>query len=163
MPQTPARFLNYSINVTLTLAWIANFAALVITADAQETKPAGKPAFPASLPGRGLAQHDFLYAGEAKTRDVYIVRGGQVVWSYHDPAGRGEISDADRLSNGNILFAHQFGVTLISPDKEVLWHHDAPTQCETHTVQPIGTNHIIFIQTSSTACKSRCAWRTGTH
>ncbi len=109
-----------------------------------------KPAFPTELPGKGLAQHDFLYAGEAKTRDIYIVRQGTVIWSYHDPAGRGEISDAVRLSNGNILFAHQFGVTLINPDLKVLWHYDAPSQCETHTAQPIGTNHVIFIQNGPT-------------
>ena len=126
---------------TLVLAAAFNDARV----QAQETQPV-KSAFPTVLPGRGLAQHDFLYAGEAKTRDIYIVRGGQVVWSYHDPSGRGEMSDAVRLSNRNILFAHQFGITLISPDKQVLWNYDAPPQCETHTAQPIGTNHVIFIQ-----------------
>lgn len=105
-----------------------------------------KPPFPAELPGKGLAQHDFFYAGEAKTRDMYFVRAGRVAWSYHDATGKGEISDAILLSNGNILFAHQFGVTLIAPDKKLLWNYDAPPQCEIHTAQPIGTNHIIFIQ-----------------
>jgi hypothetical protein len=100
----------------------------------------------AVLPGNGLAQHDFFYAGEAKTRDMFIVRGGKVVWSYHDDAGKGEISDAQLLSNGNVLFAHQFGVTLIAPDKTVLWNYDAPLKCEIHTAQMIGTNHVIFIQ-----------------
>lgn len=100
----------------------------------------------AVLPGNGLAQHDFFYAGEAKTRDMYIVRGGKVVWSYNDTAGRGEISDAQLLSNGNVLFAHQFAVTLISPDKKVLWNHDASPKSEIHTAQMIGTNHVIFIQ-----------------
>jgi hypothetical protein len=66
---------------------------------------------PADLPGKGLAQHDFFYAGEAKTRDMYLVRAGKVAWAYHDPAGKGEISDAVLLSNGNILFTHQFGVS----------------------------------------------------
>jgi outer membrane protein assembly factor BamB len=113
---------------------------------AADPEPPAKPAFPAVLPGRGLAQHDFLYAGEAKTRDIFLVKGGKVVWAYNDAAGKGEISDAVRLSNGNILFAHQFGVTLINPDKKVLWHYDAPPQCETHTAQPIGTHHVIFIQ-----------------
>ena len=112
----------------------------------QETEPAAKPIAPAVLPGKGLAQHDFFYAGEARTRDMYIVRAGQVAWSYNDPTGKGEISDAVLLSNGNILFAHQFGVTLITPDKKVLWNYDAPTNCEIHTAQPIGTNHVIFIQ-----------------
>ena len=36
--------------------------------------PADKPASPAVLPGKGLMQHDFLYAGEAKTQNIYIVR-----------------------------------------------------------------------------------------
>ena len=112
----------------------------------QETKPANKPIVPAVLPGKGLAQHDFFYAGEARTRDMYIVRAGQVAWSYNNSAGKGEISDAVLLSNSNILFAHQFGVTLIAPDKKVLWNYNAPTNCEIHTAQPIGTNHVIFIQ-----------------
>jgi outer membrane protein assembly factor BamB len=101
---------------------------------------------PAVLPGKGLAQHDFLYAGEARTRDMYLVRHGSVVWSYHESTNRGEISDAVRLSNGNILFAHQFGVTLMTPAKTVLWNYDAPPECEIHTAQPIGTNRVIFIQ-----------------
>ena len=108
--------------------------------------PAGKPLAPAVLPGNGLAQHDFFYAGEAKTRDMYIVRKGQIVWAYNDSAGRGEISDAVRLSNGRILFAHQYGVTLIEPDQKIIWHRDAPPQCEIHTAQPIGTGRVIYIQ-----------------
>ncbi len=74
---------------------------------------AGKPASdallaPAVLPGKGLAQHDFFYAGEAKEERMSIVRGGRVIWSYTHP-GRGEISDAVLQPNGNILFAHQYG------------------------------------------------------
>ena len=41
---------------------------------------AEKPTFPSVLPGKGLAQHDFFYAGEAKTQDMYIVRKGKVAW-----------------------------------------------------------------------------------
>lgn len=109
-------------------------------------EPVAPSPTPAVLPGNGLAQHDFFYAGEAKTRDMYIVRDGRVVWAYHDPSGKGEISDATLLSNGNVLFAHQFGVTLITSDKKVLWNYDAPPHCEIHTAQAIGTNHVIFIQ-----------------
>ena len=128
----------FSLIASLVLAWTVGFG--------QRTKPAPIPIAPATLPGQGLAQHDFFYAGEAGTRDMYIVRAGKVVWSGHDPAGRGEISDAVLLSNGNILYAHQFGVTLITPDKKVIWNYNAPTNCEIHTAQPIGTNHVVFIQ-----------------
>jgi outer membrane protein assembly factor BamB len=113
--------------------------------------PADKPVSPSALPGNGLAQHDFFYAGEAKTQDMYIVRGGRVVWEYHDHATKGEISDAVLLSNGNVLFAHQYGVTLISPDKKVLWRYDAPPNTEVHTAQAIGKERVLFVQNGDPA------------
>jgi hypothetical protein len=101
--------------------------------------------------GQGLKQFDFFYAGEAKSRNMYIVKKGKITWSYIDTLGKGEISDAVLMSNGNVLFAHQYGVTLINRDKKVLWHHDAPEGFETHTAQPIGTNHIVFVQNGNPA------------
>ena len=67
----------------------------VWSARAQEAKPN----FPSALPGKGLAQHDFFYAGESKSQDMYILRNGKIAWEFHDPAGKGEISDAILLSN----------------------------------------------------------------
>jgi hypothetical protein len=104
-----------------------------------------------ALPGNGLAQHDFLYAGESKQRRAFIVRKGRVVWSYDDPAGRGEISDAVLLSNGNLLLAHQFAVKLISPEKKVLWNLDAPKGTEIHTAMPIGVEHVLYVQNGNPA------------
>ena len=79
-----------------------------VTASAPVTVTNAVSYAPAILPGEGLARHDFLYAGEAKDERMFIVRHGQIVWSYtHD--GRGEISDAVLEPNGNILFAHQIG------------------------------------------------------
>jgi outer membrane protein assembly factor BamB len=104
------------------------------------------PVFPSALPGRGLAEHDFFYAGEARDRKMYIVRNGQVVWSYDDPNGKGEISDAVLLSNGSILLAHQFAVKLISQDKKVIWNYDVPKGSEVHTAMPIGKEHVLYIQ-----------------
>jgi len=103
------------------------------------------------LPGKGLAQHDFLYAGESKQRRAFIVRKGQVVWSYDDPMGRGEISDAVLLSNGNLLLAHQFAVKLISPEKKVLWNLEAPKGTEIHTAMPVGTEHVLYVQNGDPA------------
>ena len=71
--------------------------------------------------------------------DMYIVRKGKVAWEFHDRAAKGEISDAVLLSNGSVLFAHQFGVTLIDREKKVLWHYDAPPGTEVHTAQPKGS------------------------
>jgi hypothetical protein len=120
-------------------------------APAASSWPADQPPAPAVLPGRGLAQHDFFYAGEAKTQDMYIVRHGQVVWSWHHPGSKGEISDAVLLSNGNILFAHQYGVTEITPEKKVVWNYDAPPKTEIHTAQPIGRDRVLFIQNGAPA------------
>jgi hypothetical protein len=105
----------------------------------------------AQAPATGLAQHDFLYAGESHQCNIFIVRGGKVVWSYSDPEGRGEVSDAVMLSNSNILFAHQFGVTLITQEKKVLWNYDAPAGFEVHTAMPIGKEHVLYIQNGDPA------------
>ena len=125
----------------------------VSVALAQEAKPAAaaKPASPGILPGKGLVQHDFFYAGEAKTEDMYIVRGGKVAWEYHDPEEKGEISDATMLSNGSVLFAHQFGLKLIGPDKKTLWSYDAPPGTEIHTAQPIGHDRVVYVQNGDPA------------
>ena len=119
-------------------------------APAAARKPA-TPAAPSDLPGKGLAGHDFFYAGEAKARRMYVVKGGRVVWSYDDPKGKGEISDAVRLSNGNVLLAHQFAVKLVAPDKTVIWNYDAPKGTEIHTAQPIGKDHVLFVQNGDPA------------
>ncbi|HKG06624.1 MAG TPA: hypothetical protein VKB19_09215, partial [Pedobacter sp.] len=118
----------------------------------QISGPATDKAFaPEVLPGKGLEQFDFFYAGEAKSRNMYIIKKGVVTWSYIDTTGKGEISDAVLMANGNVLFAHQYGVTLINRDKKVLWHYDAPEGFETHTAQPIGINHVVFVQNGNPA------------
>jgi outer membrane protein assembly factor BamB len=103
------------------------------------------------LSGKGLAEHDFLYAGESGKRQVFIVRSGKVVWLYDDPAGKGEISDAVLLSNGNVLIAHQFAINLISPEKKILWNYDAPNGTEIHTAVPIGREYVLFVQNGDPA------------
>ena len=105
---------------------------------------------PTDLPGNGLAQHDFLYAGEGHEEQMFIIRGGKVVWSYTHP-GRGEISEATLESNGHILFAHQFGITEITLDKKVVWNFDAPPGTEIHTAKPIGMNSVMFIENANPA------------
>jgi hypothetical protein len=113
--------------------------------------PQTAPMAPAVLPGKGLAQHDFFYAGEQKQQWMFIVRKGKVAWSYSVPDSRGEISDAVLMSNGNVVFAHQYGVTEITKDKKVVWNYDAPKGNETHTAQPIGKDRVLFIQNGDPA------------
>src|ERR1019366_4877609 len=100
-------------------AFVVASLALALCGFAQ-APPNPAPPVPAHLHGKGLAQHDFMYTGESHDRRIFIVRHGEIVWTYDDPAGKGEISDAVMLSNGNILFAHQFGVSEINPDKKVV-------------------------------------------
>jgi hypothetical protein len=109
-----------------------------------------KPPAPAELPGKGLAEHDFFYAGEAKEERMYIVRDGKIVWDYTHPAN-GEISDAVLEPNGDIFFAHQHGVTEITADKKVVWNYEAPTNTEIHTAQPFGPDSVWFVQNGDPA------------
>jgi hypothetical protein len=113
------------------------------------------PRSPELLPGKGLAEHDFVYSGESHERKIFLVRGGRVVWSYDDPAGKGEISDMVVLSNGNILFAHQFGLTEIAPDKRVVWNYVPPAGHEVHTAVPIGMDRVLYIENGDPAAMLR--------
>ncbi len=73
-----------------------------------------------------LARHNFFYAGQSKQRRMFIVKDGQVSWSYDDKLRRGEISDAVLLSDGHILVAHQYGVAEVTQDQQTVWSYAAP-------------------------------------
>jgi outer membrane protein assembly factor BamB len=98
----------------------------------------------------GLSHHDFFYAGEAKEERMFIVRKGQVEWSYTHPA-QGEISDALLLGNGHILFAHQHAITEIDRQHNVIWNYDAPPDSEIHTARPYGDGSVVFVENGNPA------------
>src|SRR5262245_36733884 len=107
------------------------------------------------LPGKGLAQHPFLYCGEWDTRKpvqtIFLVRGGKVMWTYSMPIKneKGELNEFDdvhMLSNRHILFARKTGATEITMEKKVVWNYDAPPGAEIHSAQPIGRDKVLFMQ-----------------
>ena len=98
-----------------------------------------------------IARHNFFYAGQSKQRRMFIVKDGQIIWSYQDQLGRGEISDAILMSDGNILVAHQYGVAEVTKDQQTVWSYAAPEGTEIHTIQPIGQTHVVFVQNGKPA------------
>ncbi len=107
---------------------------------------------PAVLPGKGLAQHSFLYTGEADSRNkdqtLFVVRDGKVAWKYsvpsYDPDGAmEELGDATMLSNGNIVFCRKVSASEVTPDKQIIWNMEAPKGTEIHSVQPIGLDSVL--------------------
>jgi hypothetical protein len=109
----------------------------------------------AKLPGKGLAQHPFLYCGEWQNQSLdqqtmYLVKKGKVVWSYTNPK-HGELGDCTRMSNGNIVFSRQFGASEITPDKKIVWNYDAPPHTEIHTAYPMGKANVLIMQNGTPA------------
>jgi hypothetical protein len=49
------------------------------------------------------------------------------------------------LSNGNILFTRMQYIAEVTPEKQVVWHYDAPAGTEIHTCQPIGLDKVLFV------------------
>ena len=108
---------------------------------------------PAVLPGKGLAQHPFVYTGEwdhrgNRDQTIFVVRGGKVAWTYSIPIKDTngvlqELGDATMLSNGNIVFCRKVGASEITPDKKIIWNMDAPPKTEIHSIQPIGLDHVL--------------------
>ena len=128
-----------------------SLCALVLSAAAaQSPAPVLAP-----LPGKGLAQHPFLYCGEWQRRSIsdqtmYIVRDGKIVWSYTNPH-RGELGDCHRLQNGNILFSRQFGASEVTPDKRIVWNYDGPPGTEIHTTWPVDRDRVLIMQNGNPA------------
>jgi hypothetical protein len=108
--------------------------------------PPLKPASPtpAGLPGKGMAQHPMLYIGEGYNK-MLLVNRGKIIWTFSTGTGW-EYDDVWMLSNGNILFSRMQYVEEITPDKKVVWRHDAPPGTEIHTCQPIGLDKVLFIE-----------------
>ncbi|MDP9079994.1 MAG: hypothetical protein M3O71_21420 [Bacteroidota bacterium] len=107
------------------------------------------------LPGKGLKQHDFLYAGEWDMRkptaqSMFLVRGGKVVWQYSIPlrtatGGIQEFDDATLLSNGNIVYACMSGAGIVTPEKNLIWQYTCAPGTETHSCQPIGKDSVMMV------------------
>jgi len=143
------------------------FNALLITvlvsiypSFAQTTPPPVLASMDLVLPGKGLAQHDFLYCGEYDTRKamqtIFMVKGGKVVWTYEIPINDhnhvlSEFDDIHMLSNGNILFACKTGWGEVTPDKQGVYSYECPKGTECHSVQPIGLDKVLFMQNGTPA------------
>jgi hypothetical protein len=97
-----------------------------------------------TLPGRGLAQHPMLYAGEGYNT-IFLVNGGKVAWTYSTGKG-GEIDDVWMMTNGHVLFSRQGYAEEVTPQREVVWHYDAPAGTEIHTCQPIGLDKVMIVR-----------------
>lgn len=122
------------------------------SAQTAETQP---PAAPVALPGRGLAQHPFLYCGEWDTRrpvqTIFVIRNGKVAWTYEVPNDE-ELDDCTMLSNGNIVFARKNkGASEITPGKKIVWNYQAPPNTEVHSVQPLGKDRVLLMQNGNPA------------
>jgi hypothetical protein len=138
------------------------FAGLVT---AQNPAPhdwaAENPATTESLPGRGLAQHPFVYCGEYDyvhpEQTMYLVLDGKVAWTYsiptrmmvHGKDQMAELGDCTRFSNGNILFSYRWGASIVTPDKKIIWNYDAPPNTEIHSAQPAGKNRVLLAENSA--------------
>jgi Domain of unknown function (DUF362) len=119
------------------------------------------PYSPQTLPGRGLAQHDFLYAGEWDTRkpaeqSMFIVRGGKIVWHYFIPikastGGIQEFDDVSLLPNGNVIFSRMAGAGIVSPEKKLVWSYEAPKGTEVHSAQYLGKDRVLIMRNGNPA------------
>ncbi|HTV48339.1 MAG TPA: hypothetical protein VMG59_07840 [Phycisphaerae bacterium] len=111
------------------------------------TAPVTQPKIPPQVPASvmDLSKHPFLIVGEG-CNIIYMVKGGKVVWTFQPP-GKGEMDDVTQLSNGNILFSHQWYVMEITyPDGKVVWKYTCPPQTEIHSTEPIGLDHVLVMR-----------------
>lgn len=131
------------------IKWLSVFMFCYVCSVAQPTDKAY------SLPGKGLKQHDFLYAGEWDIRkpnaqSIFLVRKGKVVWQYSIPLRTAtgniqEFDDATMLPNGNIVYACMSGAGIVTPEKNLIWQYICAPGTETHSCQPIGKDSVLMV------------------
>jgi hypothetical protein len=159
------RLQRHSLLATLVLLGTSTALAVLAvgaqpTGGDQAAQPSAQPstqtaAPPVDLPGKGLAQHPFLYCGEWQNKGksdqtMYVVRNGKVAWTY-SISGDGELGDCTMLSNGDIVFSRRFGASEVTPDKKIVWNYDAPPKTEIHTAYPIGLDRVLIMQNGDPA------------
>ncbi|WP_123847612.1 beta-propeller domain-containing protein [Chitinophaga lutea] len=116
-------------------------------------RPAARAAVPDHLPGKGMAQHDFLFSGQWDTRKdsqtVYLIKKGKIAWQYaipiKDEAGQlNEYSDIHLLPNGNVVYAYKTGAAEVTPAKKIVWDYKCPAGTECHSAQPVGADKVLL-------------------
>jgi hypothetical protein len=106
--------------------------------------PTTVPSTQPTPPGKGIAQHPMLYAGEGYNT-LFLVNDGKVIWTYSSGRG-GEIDDIWLMSNGHILYSRMSFIEEVTPQKKIVFHFDAPKGTEIHTCQPIGLDKVLFVE-----------------
>lgn len=148
---------NKLLSLTILLALLAGPLS---AADAQQPPPALSPEL---LPGKGLAEHPFLYCGEyehnAAQQTVHLVRDGKQVWSYaikfrvlrDEKPDIQELGDCTLLPDGHVLLTTRFGAMEVTPDKTVAWQYIAPSGTEIHSLQALDGDRVLLAQNGNPA------------
>jgi hypothetical protein len=105
------------------------------------------------LPGKGLAQHPFLYCGAPAAGappTIHILQNGKVEWSYA-LGSREQVDDCTMLSNGTVVFARGTGASIVRQDKKIIWNYDAPPGAEVHSAYPIDRDRVLVMQNGDPA------------
>ncbi len=153
------------LNTSTTLALLVPAAVLgtcgpVAALETGGGAPSATALSPAVLPGNGLAQHPFLYAGEWDTRkaeqSMFLVREGRIAWSasiplHPSPGSNQEFDDATLLPNGNIIFSRMSGAGEMGPDKRLVWDYPAPPGTEIHSIQTLGHGRVLIMRNGNPA------------
>jgi hypothetical protein len=166
-----------SPRIVFCLICVLGMHALTAVAQPTTVSPAVSvvpyPAPPSELPGKGLAEHDFLYCGQADNRKseatLFLVRAGSVAWTYQVPiidetnGQSSELSDMHRLSNGDIVIAYKTGWRKIDSHGKTLYDYKCPKitgddgqdvldergrplWSECHSAQPVAQDKVLFMQ-----------------
>lgn len=147
------RYRKYFLVILMSMPGLVWSQATDSTKPAPPTRPVLRAPVPAVLPGKGMSEHDFLYAGEWDTRKdtqtVFRVTGGKVVWTWSFPIKDAnnqlsEFSDIHQLSNGNVLYARKTGADEVTPDRKIVWTYNCQPGTECHSAQPIGSDRVFL-------------------
>jgi len=165
-----SRFALLVLSLVISSALSAQTTADTVNKTPRPSRPAARAPVPDVLPGRGLAQHDFIYTGEWDTRKdsqtIFLVRAGKVAWTWSIPTKDhnnvlSEFSDLHYLPNRNVLYACKTGAAEVTPAKKIIWSYECPAGTECHSAQPIGPDKVFLCQNGTPATAMLINIKTG--
>ena len=106
------------------------------------TPASAQTATPTAAPTTAPAiTHRFLKSGCNSGSVAIVSADGQIEWEYKIAD---ETNDSWLLPNGDIVFAHKFGVREVTPDKQIVWEYKAPKDAEVHSCQPLPGDRFLI-------------------
>ncbi|BDD11101.1 hypothetical protein FUAX_35330 [Fulvitalea axinellae] len=94
--------------------------------------------------------HRFLAAGSGWSKIMIVDENGKAVWEHKINKGE-ECNSATMMPDGNVLYSHKTGATIVSSKNEIVWTYKREPNTEVQSATLLPKGHILIGQNGTPA------------